>query len=60
LRLYEPADKNSRRLQDTLYFGYTPSAFWDLTSDSKPFVDTDYAPSFFYQVPCTDWRIGGN
>jgi hypothetical protein len=59
LRLYEPADKNSRRLQDNLYFGYTQSAFWDLTSDSKPFVDTNCAPSFFYQVPRTDWRIGG-
>jgi hypothetical protein len=47
LRLYEPADKNSRRLLDNLYFGYTQTAFWDLTADSKPFLDTHYIPSFF-------------
>ena len=60
LRLYEPADKNSTRIQDNLYFGYTQSSFWDLTSDSKPFIDTSYKPGFFYQAPGTDWRVGGN
>ncbi|EXI88973.1 MAG: putative phospholipase A1 precursor [Candidatus Accumulibacter sp. BA-94] len=60
LRLYEPADKNSRRFLDNLYFAYTQTAFWDLTADSKPFLDTNYMPSFFYYVPNTDWRVGGN
>jgi len=60
LRLYEPADKNSRRFFDNLYFAYTQAAFWDLTADSKPFLDTNYIPSFFYYVPNTDWRVGGN
>jgi outer membrane phospholipase A len=60
LRLYEPADKNSRRFLDNLYFGYTQPAFWDLTAESKPFLDTNYIPSFFYYVPKTDWRVGGN
>jgi outer membrane phospholipase A len=60
LRLYEPADKNSRRIQDNLYFGYTQASFWDLTSDSKPFLDTSYMPGFFYQAPSTDWRVAGN
>jgi outer membrane phospholipase A len=60
LRLYEPADKNSRRFLDNLYFAYTQASFWDLTSDSKPFLDTSYMPSFFYYVPNTDWRVGGN
>ena len=60
LRLYEPADKNSRRFLDNLYFAYTQAAFWDLTADSKPFLDTNYIPSFFYYVPNTDWRVGGN
>ena len=60
LRLYEPADKNSRRFFDNLYFGYTQAGFWDLTADSKPFLDTNYIPSFFYYIPNTDWRVGGN
>ncbi len=60
LRLYEPADKNSRRFLDNLYFAYTQTAFWDLTADSKPFLDTNYIPSFFYYIPNTDWRVGGN
>ena len=60
LRLYEPSDKNSRRFVDNLYFGYTQIAFWDLTADSKPFLDTNYIPSFFYYTPNTDWRVSGN
>ncbi|MBT9491019.1 MAG: phospholipase A [Paucibacter sp.] len=60
LRLYEPADKLSRRVVDNLYFGYTQTAFWDLTGDSKPFVDTKYKPGFFYQSPSTGWRVAAN
>jgi outer membrane phospholipase A len=60
LRLYEPTDKTSRDFVDNMYFGYTQSAFWDLTSYSKPFIDTNYMPSFFYYIPNTDWRVGGN
>jgi outer membrane phospholipase A len=60
LRLYEPADKLSRRIVDNMYFGYTQTAFWDLTGDSKPFVDTKYKPGLFYQSPSTGWRVAGN
>ncbi|WP_310389679.1 phospholipase A [Roseateles sp.] len=60
LRLYEPADKLSRRLVDNLYLGYTQTAFWDLTGESKPFVDTKYKPGFFYQSPSTGLRVAGN
>lgn len=60
LRLYEPADQDSRRFQDNLYFSYTQASFWDLTSDSKPFLDTRYVPGGFYYIPDTDWRVGGN
>ena len=60
LRLYEPTDKTSRDFVDNMYFGYTQPAFWDLTSYSAPFIDTNYIPSFFYFVPATDWRVGGN
>ena len=60
LRLYEPTDKTSRDFVDNMYFGYTQPAFWDLTSYSKPFIDTNYIPSFFYYIPNTDWRVDGN
>lgn len=60
LRVYEPADKNSRGILGNTYLGYTQNSFWDLTSDSKPFTDTNYAPSVFYFVPATGWRLGGN
>jgi outer membrane phospholipase A len=60
LRLYEPADKTSRRFVDNLYFGFTQAAFWDLSSESKPFLDTRYMPSLFYYIPNTDWRVAGH
>jgi outer membrane phospholipase A len=35
-----------------LYFGFTQTSLWDLASDSKPFRDTSFRPSLFYQ-----WKI---
>lgn len=32
-----------------LHFGYTQTSIWDWSSDSKPFRDTVYKPSFFYE-----------
>ena len=32
-----------------MYFGYTQNSFWDLGEDSKPFRDTSYRPSLFWQ-----------
>ncbi len=32
-----------------LHFGYTQTSLWDLGSDSAPFHDTSYRPSFFWQ-----------
>lgn len=32
-----------------LHFGYTQTALWDLHGDSKPFRDTSYRPSLFWQ-----------
>jgi phospholipase A1 len=48
-----------------LYFGYTQNSFWDLGEDSKPFRDTSYRPSLFWQgkmegpkwIPQT-WKAG--
>ena len=36
------------------YFGYTQTSFWDLSSQSKPFRDTSYRPSFFWKWDRTD------
>lgn len=33
-----------------LYFAYTQSSTWDLGTDSKPFRDTSYRPSLFWQT----------
>jgi phospholipase A1/A2 len=33
-----------------LYLGYTQTSIWDWSGDSKPFRDTTYKPSFFYQL----------
>ncbi|WP_332671553.1 phospholipase A [Aromatoleum sp.] len=38
-----------------LHFGYTQTSLWDLGSDSKPFRDTSYRPSFFYE-----WRFASD
>lgn len=32
-----------------LHFGYTQTSLWDLGGESKPFVDSSYRPSFFWQ-----------
>ncbi|MBL8447370.1 MAG: phospholipase A [Zoogloeaceae bacterium] len=32
-----------------LYFGYTQTSLWDLSTGSAPFRDTSYRPSLFYQ-----------
>ena len=37
-----------------LYFAYTQTSLWDLESDSKPFRDTSFRPSFFYKWEFSD------
>lgn len=32
-----------------LHFGYTQTSLWDLAAESKPFRDTSYRPSLFWQ-----------
>lgn len=36
------------------YFAYTQNSLWDLSSQSKPFRDTSYRPSAFWQWQRTD------
>lgn len=38
-----------------LHLGYTQTSVWDLHSDSKPFRDTSYRPSLFYE-----WRLASD
>ncbi|MBY6309463.1 phospholipase [Alcaligenes faecalis] len=48
-RLHSPSDPSNPKFYDHFYIGYTQTALWDLHSDSKPFVDTTYRPSFFWR-----------
>lgn len=50
-RLFNTAGGLARKHQwlDDLYIAYTQTAFWDLTSASRPFEDTSYKPEFFYR-----------
>jgi len=48
-RLSTPEDPARPGFMDNLYLGYTQVALWDLDGDSKPFVDTTYNPSLFWQ-----------
>jgi outer membrane phospholipase A len=41
-----------------LYAAYTQTSLWDLKSDSKPFRDTSFRPSVFYQVKLTNPLLG--
>src|SRR5690606_21091805 len=34
---------------DRLYFAYTQTTLWNLSADSRPFEDSSYRPSFFWQ-----------
>lgn len=47
-RLFSPDDPAHPGFMDNWYLGYTQTALWDLHSDSIPFVDTTYNPSFFW------------
>ncbi len=43
-----------------LYFGYTQTSLWDLSSDSKPFHDTSFRPSLFYRWQLADPASGAS
>lgn len=43
-----------------LYFGFTQTSLWDLSSDSKPFRDTSFRPSLFYQWKLSDPSDGNS
>lgn len=47
-RLFSPSDASQPGLLNGWYLGYTQTNFWDLHSDSIPFIDTTYNPSVFW------------
>lgn len=47
-RLFNPEDEKKSGFHHHLYLAYTQRSLWDLSSDSMPFVDTTYNPSFFW------------
>ncbi|MHA7679814.1 phospholipase A [Cupriavidus sp. PET2-C1] len=52
-RIYQGENPASHGLLENLYFGYTQFSLWDLSSDSRPFRDTNYRPSLFYYLSDT-------
>ncbi len=57
-RIFQAETPTSRGLIDNLHFGYTQFSLWDLSSESKPFYDTNYRPSLFYYLPDTRIKHG--
>lgn len=43
-----------------LHFGYTQTTLWDLNSNSKPFYDTSYRPTLFWQSKLDESANGPN
>lgn len=48
-RLHTPPDPQNTGFFDHWYLGYTQTSLWDLSGASKPFIDTTYNPSLFWQ-----------
>lgn len=48
-RLLQPPLDQPARWYQNFYVGYTQTSLWDLDSPSKPFYDTTYNPSVFWQ-----------
>ena len=65
-RLFTPPSNGEANFAQNLYFGYTQQSLWDLESESMPFVDTTFNPSFFWlndNMWSSDdqrWRLGMN
>jgi len=57
-RLFDPASGfgAARPWLVGFYFAFTQSSLWDLSSESKPFHDTAYRPSFFWRWQRVDNR----
>lgn len=63
-RLFTPDAGQETGFLDRLYLGYTQTSLWDLQGDSRPFLDTTFNPSLFWQSDNMwqsadqNWRVG--
>ncbi|MFA5372447.1 MAG: phospholipase A [Sideroxydans sp.] len=59
-RLFDPESTPVQWLQalGKLHFGYTQTSLWDLSSSSKPFYDTSYRPTLFWQSKLDESATG--
>jgi outer membrane phospholipase A len=63
-RLFTPDPGQEPGFLDKLYLGYTQTSVWDLQGDSRPFIDTTFNPSLFWQSDNMwqsadqNWRVG--
>lgn len=51
LSVKKPLLTNFFNLNETLYFGYTHTSWWQLYDDSAPFRETNYKPEIFVTLP---------
>jgi phospholipase A1 len=47
----KPIFENLFNLDETIYFGYTQTSWWQLYKDSSPFRETNYQPEVFVTIP---------
>jgi outer membrane phospholipase A len=63
-RLFTPDAGKEPGFLDNLYLGYTQTSVWDLQGESRPFIDTTFNPSLFWQSDNMwqsadqNWRVG--
>jgi outer membrane phospholipase A len=58
IRLFDFARQEGHRwdLLNGLHLAYTQTSFWDLKSESKPFLDSSYKPEVLYALEDADIR----
>ena len=59
-RLFDPESTPVQWLPalGKLHFGYTQTSLWDLSASSKPFYDTSYRPTLFWQSKLDESTTG--
>ena len=63
IRLVEPrgSDEDQGALRpDGLYLAYSQTSFWDLQSESKPFLDSSYRPEAWWHVGVPSHGLADN
>ena len=51
LSVKKPIINNFFGLNETVYFGYTHTSWWQLYNESAPFRETNYRPEIFVNIP---------